>query len=264
MSIKLLATDVDGTLLQEGQGTLNPEYYEVIRQLSAKGIQVVAASGRSYTSLQELFRPVEDLIWFIADGGVTTKTKGGLESIGAIPRDWAMELWQDMANIPKSDGTLCGQQTVYIPKRDSFMAGVLREGYRMHLTYQNGWEDFPEENVGKISLFLEENVEAMAAQYILPKWGSRLYTVIAGEWWLDCMMPGINKGVALEKIMKDYGIQREEILATGDNMNDIEMITLAGTGLAVSSARDELKAVADGVIGNFKTDAVLQEWKKLL
>lgn len=262
--IRLVVSDVDGTLVKEGQGGLNPDYYTTIRKLHEKGIQVVVASGRSYSSIMSLFEPVEELVWVIADGGVVTKTDKGLECTNYFPEDWARELWKDISQIPEAEGTFCCPERVYIPKKDTFMHKVLRDGYKMNIVTQDGWEDFPPESSGKISLFCKENVETLAAQYLLPKWGDKLYTVIAGEWWLDCMMPNTNKGTALQQIMDKYGYSADEIMASGDNMNDLEMITLAGTGLAVSTARDEVKAIATRVIGNFETDAVLQEWKKLL
>lgn len=262
--IKLLVSDVDGTLVQEGCSTLNPEYFDVIRALKGKGIQVVVASGRPYTSIRSLFAPVEEDIWFIADGGATMKTTGGLECVGNFPEDWARELWKDISMVPESEGMICGAEMVYIPFEDSYMCKIVRDGYKMALTYQKGWEDFPLVDTGKISLFCKEGIEEKSAKYLIPKWKDRLYMVIAGEWWLDCMMPNINKGSALQRIMDEFGYCREEIVATGDNMNDLEMIRLAGRGLAVSSAREEVKAEADGIIENFLTDGVLQEWKKYL
>ena len=56
--IRIVATDVDGTVVKESAGSINPEYYEVIRKLHKQGIQVVIASGRPYSSLFALFAPV--------------------------------------------------------------------------------------------------------------------------------------------------------------------------------------------------------------
>ena len=87
---------------------------------------------------------------------------------------------------------------------------------------------------------------------------------IAGEWWLDCVMPGVNKGTALQKMMDITGIKASEVLATGDNPNDLEMIKLAGTGLAVATAHPFVKEAAKRIIPSYTEDGVLQEWKKLL
>ena len=53
--IKLIATDIDGTLLEEGTLDLNPEYYDVIRELRKRGVLVIAASGRQRASIEKVF-----------------------------------------------------------------------------------------------------------------------------------------------------------------------------------------------------------------
>lgn len=262
--IKLLITDVDGTLVEESKNSINPEYFSLIPQLHAQGIQVIAASGRPFSSMETLFAPVLDYMWFIADCGATMKTTEGLEINGIIPEDWRRELWEDISKIPTADCMICGKDQIYIPQKDSFMCKIVRDDYKMKVCYQNGWEDFPTEASGKVSLFCPEEVEALGGKYLLPKWKDRLHSVISGEWWMDFMMPSVNKGTALQKILDRHGYSPEEVLATGDNMNDMEMLQLAGTALAVSTARNEVKAVATAVIGSYQEDAVLQEWKKLL
>lgn len=262
--VRLLVTDVDGTLVEEGKGNLNPAYFDTVRALKEKGIQVVVASGRPYPSIRSLFAPVEEDIWFIADGGAVVKTTHGIETVGAIPEDWARELWRDISLVPDSEGILCSPEVVYIPFEDSYMCQIAKKGYQMNLSYLQGWERFPEASLGKISLFCRDGIEEKSAKYLVPQWKDKLYMVIAGEWWMDCMMPGVNKGSALQRIMDEFGYDAEEIVAFGDNMNDLEMLQLVGRGLAVSSARDEVKAVANGVIGNYKNDGVLVEWQKYL
>ena len=58
--IRLIASDVDGTLVPESASQINPEYYDIIRALHQKGITVVIASGRQYASIRRLFEPVAD------------------------------------------------------------------------------------------------------------------------------------------------------------------------------------------------------------
>lgn len=52
--IKLVASDIDGTLLRYGEQKLNPELFDIIRQLKKKGIHFIAASGRQYASIVNL------------------------------------------------------------------------------------------------------------------------------------------------------------------------------------------------------------------
>ena len=64
--IKLVASDIDGTLVPEGTTSINPEFYEIIRKLKEKGILFVGASGRQYSSMRALLDPVFDDIIFIS------------------------------------------------------------------------------------------------------------------------------------------------------------------------------------------------------
>ena len=262
--IRIVATDVDGTVVKESAGSINPEYYEVIRKLHKQGIQVVIASGRPYSSLFALFAPVADIVWFIADGGAAYQTTDELHAVGEIPQDWVKEVWQDIHEIPGMDVLYCCKDVAYAPDEQSEMYLCVRDEYKMNVRSTGGWDCIPNEPTSKISLYRSEDVEHYAEQSFIPKWSEKLRIVTAGEWWIDCLMPAVHKGATLQMLMDLHGYTREELMASGDNLNDFQMIEMAGVGLAVSTAKDEVKRIADRIIPNFEDDGVLQEWKKLL
>lgn len=261
---KLVVTDVDGTLVKESTLNINSEYYDVIRALHAKGIRVVLASGRQYESIRKLIEPVHDLVWYIADGGATIKMDKGLEAVAEIPKEWIKKCWQDVHNISGMEAALGSPTKSYVPFTDTALYKCIAYDYKFNVECLNGWDNLPEEPISKISLYRATEIERYADKYFIPKWEGKLHMSIAGEWWLDCVMPGVNKGTALQKIMDYVGITPEEVLATGDNPNDLEMIKLVGRGLAVATAHPKIKEEADGIIPSYTEDGVLQEWKKLL
>ena len=61
--IKLIASDIDGTLVPDGAGEINPEIYKEILRLRGKGIQFAAASGRQWVSIERLFEPIKEKIF---------------------------------------------------------------------------------------------------------------------------------------------------------------------------------------------------------
>ena len=69
MSIKLICSDIDGTLLQYGKKELESEIFEQIRELHRRDILFCPASGRQYTSLRKLFAPVADCCVFLCENG---------------------------------------------------------------------------------------------------------------------------------------------------------------------------------------------------
>ena len=70
--IKLIATDIDGTLVEDGASTLPDGMVETIEALIDRGILFVAASGRSLISLERLFAPIKEKIYYAACNGTLT------------------------------------------------------------------------------------------------------------------------------------------------------------------------------------------------
>ena len=74
--IKLIASDIDGTLLPEGTDRINREIFDVILKLKEQGIIFAAASGRQYNSIYELFQPVAHEMIFICENGAYVNCRG--------------------------------------------------------------------------------------------------------------------------------------------------------------------------------------------
>ena len=81
---------------------------------------------------------------------------------------------------------------------------------------------------------------------------------------IDIIPSGISKETGLSHLAEKFKIQPSEILAFGDNLNDLEMLTYAGTSFAMLNARDEVKAVADDVIGHHADAAVMTYLENLV
>ena len=73
--IKLIATDVDGTLVKDGTMHIDPEYMTVIHQLIQKGVHFAVCSGRQFISERKLFAPIKDELLYITDGGTVVLQK---------------------------------------------------------------------------------------------------------------------------------------------------------------------------------------------
>ena len=70
--IKLIASDIDGTLVENSTAVLHTEMFELIHKLSKEGVLFCAASGRQYQSIANMFEPVKDEIIFLAENGAGT------------------------------------------------------------------------------------------------------------------------------------------------------------------------------------------------
>lgn len=266
--IKLVVTDIDGTLVEEGKDNLNPEYFQVIRKLTEKGIQFAVASGRHAVSVRRVFGPILDCIWIISQNGNVIEKNGHTQVLKYMPGEWVHELWEELSSYPKEEGIESIINTAernYCPFPGTKMHHWVTEEYHFNTFGTGGWEYIPDETFSMATIYHPIDCDKFCREnHIYEKWRKRMDVVNTGRTWVDMMMPGINKGSALKHICEEMGINLADSIAFGDNNNDIPLIATAGTGYAVESAKPAVKEAADKVIPGWESDGVLQVLKEIL
>ena len=260
--IKLIASDLDATMVPEGTFDLNPEYYEVIRQLKSRGIRFAAASGRHYTSIRKLMKPVVDDIVSLAGNGSCVMWQGQPIALKKISSATYLSILRQMRTCDPDIILTDRPECVYTDSDNEEMFHWIHDGYRVDLFRCSDLEKV-EEPILKTSMFVSSDA-APYAEDLLERYGRELNVMPAGDHWVDIVAKEVDKGSALRSIQERFGITREETIAFGDNGNDIGMLKLAGHSYAVENARDEVKEAADEVIGPMEDDAVLKVLKGLL
>lgn len=260
--IKLVVSDIDGTLVNDGAHNLNPRMFEVIRQLKKKGILFAAASGRQYPSIRRLFAPVEHDMIFIAENGAYVVCRDTEISITPMDPDAVREIVCQVRQIPGCIITASGKQTTYIEQDDQDFIDFLVNGYHNNVRLV---EDVLEtgEDIVKVAIYRKDGIDSLA-ETMIPQWKDRVKVVVSGSMWLDFMDDCVDKGNAIASIQKSTCISKEETMCFGDNSNDVGMFRQAGTCYAVANANPILKKEATAVIETYKEDAVLKELEKLL
>lgn len=263
--IRLIATDVDGTLVKDGAGSINPEYYEVISRLCDKGITFCIASGRQFASVQKLFAPVADKLFYIAEGGAILRDSKQVHHLETIPLELISEFLDDCRSCPDTDHLAATPDLTYSENGETtLMYRMLKDSYGFDMKNLESLNQAPLEQVVKISIFHETNAEQICSQTLIPKWKDKLQLVCSGNQWIDTLSSKTSKGNALNRLQKQLGISPEETMVFGDNMNDISMLKQAKYSYAVANAREELKKEAAFIADSYKNDGVLQKLKKLL
>ncbi len=261
--VKLIASDVDGTLVKDGSGTIDPRYYDAIKRLRRCGVLFVAASGRQEISIRRLFAPVEKIIGSISESGAAVWKEGKVDVLGSIPFSYVQEAVQDIEGMDGVEYMLTTPEKAYMRDISTGLGRWIIDDYHMDIT---GCPDgnFPKDGkYTKIALYYPEKIDEATVSF-RKKWQGKLHLCFAGNMWLDCVMPGVNKGNALKRIQEDLGITPEETVAFGDNGNDLEMMQMAGTSYAVATARNEVKAAADGIIPSYNENGVLGKLYEIL
>ena len=260
--IKLIASDIDGTLVADGTHELNPELYEVITALKDRGVQFAAASGRQWASIEELFRPVRERIFYLSDNGAYVGCHGRNLFLQTIDRELALELVAAIRQTPELEVMISGPDVVYMDTKDQDFLDWMIHGYRFRV------EQVPDitkvdDSFIKVSAYKKHGVEE-ATRQLRQQFGSRMKMTLSGDMWLDCMAVGVSKGSAIRILQESLQIRPEETMAFGDQFNDIEMLGQAYYSFAVANARPEVKAAARFQADSNRRDGVLKILKQLL
>lgn len=263
--IKLIATDIDGTLVRDGSADINPKIYEVIKELKDKGTVFVAASGRQYPSIRRLFDPIHRDMIFIAENGAYVMCRGYEMFKSQMNRQMVEELVYEARSLSQQNVHVCVStpECLYIESKDEVFADLLVHGYKNTIKQV---DDVLKEDLDiiKIAFYKEDGIRQIAEDTLIPRWKDKLKVVMAGMEWLDFMDIEVDKGHALQTIQNTLSITKEETMAFGDNINDIGMLCSAGESYAVNTAREEVKEIAKHIAGSYLEDGVLTELEKLL
>jgi Cof subfamily protein (haloacid dehalogenase superfamily) len=249
-SLRLIAVDIDGTLL-------NPEFHisetdlAALRNAHRQGIEVILVTGRRYTFALPIAQQLGFDLWLICSNGAVTRSLAG-ETFhrDMLPQQTCLDLCSAMQEFRG--------QTVLTFDKDGRGAIVLE-----NLKYLEG----------SIQRWLEKNMEyidfvvpienalttdpvqamfcgpvALMHQALQALDRTKLpITVLRTEYpgrdlsIVDVLNAGCSKGHALERWANHRGITRDQVMAVGDNYNDVEMLAFAGRPFIMENASEELR-----------------------
>lgn len=263
--IKLIATDVDGTLVKDGTMQIDPEYMTVIKELVQKGIIFAVCSGRQFISERKLFAPIKDQLLYITDGGTVVRTPQEILMVHTMPRDvWSGMCRMVQEQMPHCDCFVATPDYCLAEDAGSRMFHWLRDSYGYDIREAERLSDIPDQDIIKFTVYHKSACEEMCAPLFTPAWKDKAQLAAAVKEWMDCNPLGANKGTAIEFVQKHFGISPEETCTFGDNLNDIEMLQNAGRSYAVANARAEVIAAAKDTCAPYWENGVLQILKTFL
>lgn len=261
MAVKLIASDMDGTLLDEN-GQVPPETFDLILALRERGVRFVASSGRRYDRLCDFFSPVKDRMDFVASNGAQVFADG-LQIDREVYSHLAIRrLAKTVAMFPNMHLALFDRTKSYLlDDEDKFVREVDKDLPNVERIYEL---PSPQVSIIKASIFCDDG-NVMDNAYVLQRELGGLFTFApSGSSYIDAMQPGISKASGIAQVMEYHGIDASEVMAFGDAMNDYEIIRFVGTGCAMANGRPALRAVADRVIGSNVEHAVQSEMRRVL
>ena len=270
MTIKLIATDMDGTLLDpKGQVDL-PRLEKIIDQLEERGIRFVIATGNEIHRVKQLLGHLTERVVLIVANGARIFEGNQLLQAQTWDDDMvnrALEFFkgrecQDQFVVTSMNGGFVKEGTVFT-QLENFMTPEMIELFYQRMNFVEELESHLFGGVLKMSLVVGEERSDSVLEEINQLFNGHVQAVSSGYGCIDILRSGIHKAWGLQELLKRWDIKAEEIMAFGDSENDVEMLQLAGIAYAMENADDKAKAVAtDFAPSNSQAGVyqVLEDW----
>ncbi len=258
--IKLVVTDMDGTLLND-EKELSPGFQHVYQKLQEKGIHFAVASGRPSYSLKPQFDFFDHNIMFICDNGAFINIERDPIVVKPLDISFVRSIIKDVRKEKGVYITVCGVETSYIEKSQEDFLPEARKYYK-GLTVVDDLMDL-DETILKIALFDSKTWKENSWD-VWQKYTDHLAIAPSSEHWIDIMPIEVNKGMALKIVQEKLGVSNDETMAFGDYLNDLEMLKMAKYSYAMQNAHPKIKDIASFEAPDNNKDGVLETIKKEL
>jgi len=257
-AIKALAIDLDGTALLPDT-SMGERTVRCLKRLIAAGMQVIICTGRAIESSKRYYSAIGakgPMVFFngaeVAEVPDIKVISSNLLSLDVI--DYGIDLARAMGVhfqifLPPGNG---GWETLLIDRQRTEA-----EMYQKHTGIQpviadlkavitsNGLPGCP-----KAMFITDPALHDEIRRKITDRFGSRIYIARTFPTFLEIMNAGVSKGEGLKTVMECRGLKPDEVIAFGDEENDVPMFSAAGFSAAPSGARESVRQAADFIFGS--------------
>lgn len=268
--VRLIAIDVDGTLLGT-KGEIGTQVPAFIRKLSAMGrrVKVTIATGRAFAGASPLIHelnPVRDVPVILYNGSVVLSPHA-LRTIEH--RTIPMPAVKDVVSIATEAAADALVYTIGKPLFAGMIDPICEIVFGFSKLKQGEGREFnglpvrwlcdPSQLPAlETAAILLETKGGSAHDLVRALRGVNISVTSSGSRYIEIRPHGVNKGTALETLSAYLNIERDRVLAVGDNDNDIEMLRWAGIGVAVKTSSDAALANSDYVCPWGPQEAIIE------
>jgi Cof subfamily protein (haloacid dehalogenase superfamily) len=248
--LRLLAVDIDGTLLNP-QFSISDADMSALRRAHAEGVEIIVVTGRRHAFALPIVQQLGFDLWVISSNGAVTRSLTG-ETFhrDMLPAKTCRQLCAAMQNFRGNTVLTFDKETkgALVLERMNELNGSIQRWLEKNLQYidfvipiEDALSTDPIQAMfcGPIAR-MHQALEVLAATTLD-------VTILRTEYpvrdlsIVDVLRQGCSKGQALERWANYRGIPREQVMAIGDNYNDIEMLAFAGLPFIMGNASDELR-----------------------
>lgn len=273
MAIKCIALDLDGTTLDQ-DGRLPEANRKAMEDAITQGIEIVIASGRAYDTLPQEVLSIKGIGWAITSNGaaVYRVPEGEAAFRSTLPPEVAEELLACTAKENVNYETFVGGNAYTDRKMydDPMAYGCTEYGAKYLRSTRKPVPDIRDfilehcTELDSIELVTHDKAERDRLWKVLEQRFPDLYITSSFFHLLELSSPSSGKSNALSWVLEQLGLTPEETVAFGNADNDIDMIQMAGIGVAVADATESCRKAADRCTGASYESGVAQALRELL
>ncbi|WP_071395225.1 Cof-type HAD-IIB family hydrolase [Bacillus tuaregi] len=233
--IKLIALDMDGTLLNENQ-EVSVANREAIRRAEAKGVTVILSTGRSILTCYDYAKSLNLLSHLITvNGSEIWEKEGKLLERNTVQTELIQWMW-DLSQTYETQ--------YWATSSDNVWRNQMPDRIADHQWLKFGFE------------IENQKIRERVLKQLLNQ--SKLEISNSSPINIEINAAGVNKGNAIEKVCKQLNLSMEHVMAIGDSLNDMAMIKKSGLGIAMGNAQTVVKESADWVTAVNNEDGVAE------
>jgi Cof subfamily protein (haloacid dehalogenase superfamily) len=273
---KIIALDIDGTLLNSC-GRVPDRTNKTIHRAAEEGLVILVVTGRRFFTAKQRVLQLElpNTLLAVHNGAILKQLSGELLYHRLLPRDTAqqaVEVSKEMGLCPVVFAGTDDEATVLVEdyggKLDSWERGYLKENQRFLREVNNLSTNLPDDvievicvvptaNLHRLAEIFEERLNGQVKPIVVT-------TADSQRAFIGLTSPDVSKREPLRFLAEKENIDRTEIIAIGDNYNDLEMLEFAGVGVVMDNAVPELKQMGFHVTASNNEDGVAKALEKFV
>ena len=257
MNYKLLASDMDGTLLKDDY-TISSRTQKTIRDWLAAGLHFIPCTGRPLCGLNSISPLFEDDTPVIVHHGAMAVMHRSTKQLFCVEldADLVMEVYK-LGEERKLPIAIYSKNELFFNMNCEPLGQYEKAiGTKGTVVSQDEIQNIANKGVVNI-LWLDYPERIAIHQKEMPaRFGERLNCHASGKWLFEFVAKEATKAAGLDKLITHLGIRQEEVIAIGDSYNDLSMLKYAGFSIAMGNAYDEVKIACDYVTLTNEEDGV--------
>lgn len=247
LPFKAIAFDMDGTFLRDDKKYDQQRFARILDQLTARGVQVIVASGDQYENLAKYFTPAMIAkLTFVCENGAYVRQQEKPLLVKTLDEQMVAKLVPFMVDELGITPLMAGVKAGYLSKDlPAEMMKWMKFYFPKNVLVDN-FDQLPDDQFFQISFTIDDEAEVhRLLKQIEERFPGKVKATPSGNGSVDLTIPGVDKASALRYLLKQWGLAAADLLAFGDGGNDVTMLQLAGTSWVMPNGGAAAKAVAD-------------------